>query len=147
MDYSSVSLRLPLDVCNANSTVACDKIPSQGKARTVEDAGPYNKCLSAKPLLNHATIAWFSYYNKKEEDFPPLSYISLSASHSLSTSYELLYTPKLTLSAPPFVVPSVLCPSALQWYPPRVHIPLSESARQSSSESIPSLLNSRTEPS
>ena len=30
-DYSSTASG-PLDVCNANSTVACDKIPSQGKA-------------------------------------------------------------------------------------------------------------------
>ena len=30
-DYSSTASG-HLDVCNANSTVACDKIPSQGKA-------------------------------------------------------------------------------------------------------------------
>ena len=49
-DYSSTASR-HLDVCNANSTVACDKIPSQGKAfgkivpnkRDAEDVVPYNQ--------------------------------------------------------------------------------------------------------
>jgi hypothetical protein len=47
-NYSSTASG-PLDVCNANSTVACDKIPSQGKAfgnimpniRDAKDVVPY----------------------------------------------------------------------------------------------------------